>query len=293
MHNHQHNHHDDHSNIKVPAIINTVFTVVEFTVAMYTNSVAVLSKGIHDLGDSVALILSWFAEKKAKQDPDKKRSFGYKRISTFSALLLALVLFIGSVFILVKTIPRLINPEPVKAAGIIGVGVLGVLFNGTAFYRAKKGEGLNSEVVSWHLLEDFFGWSTILVGAIVMYFFNYPIIDPIITIGYTLFILKGVYQNMTKTVNILMQGVPEHISQKRIEDRVKDLEGVVGMHDVHIWSLEGKTDILTAHVVVEDRLLDQLNSTRKRIKDIMQNHHVEHSTIELESAEFCSGIECS
>ena len=148
-------------------------------------------------------------------------------------------------------------------------------------------------MVSWHLLEDFFGWSTILVGAIVMYFFNYPIIDPIITIGYTLFILKGVYKNMTKTVNILMQGVPEHISQKRIEDTVKNLEGVVGMHDVHIWSLEGKTDILTAHVVVEDRLLDQLNSTRKRIKDIMQDHHVEHSTIELESAEFCSGIECS
>lgn len=279
-------------NIKITASVNIIFTVVEFLAAFYTNSTAILSKGLHDFGDSAALIASWFAAHKSNQTSDKEKTFGYKRISTFSALALGVILFVSSVFILAKAIPRLADPESVNSTWMIIVACLGLLFNGVAFWQARKGSSVNENMIGWHLLEDIFGWSSILLGSIAIYLFNYPIIDPLITIGYSLFIMKGVYDNLQEVFNILLQGVPEHINFDQVEQTIKDLDGVLGVHDIHIWSLDGKTDIFTGHIVVEEKLLNQPDDARKKIKSLLKDQHIEHSTIELESSNYCSGIEC-
>lgn len=279
-------------NIKTAVFLNVAFTAIEVAGGIWTNSLAILSDALHDFGDSIALIASWFAERKAKKPPDKKRTFGYQRLSLFSALFVAIVLVAGSLFILSKAIPRLFAPEHTNAPGMIGLALLGVVVNGIGVWRLKKGQSQSEKVLSWHLLEDVLGWLVILIGGIIIQFWDSHIIDPIMTIGFTAFIFWGVSKNLKSTFNIFMQGVPAHIDIEGVRQALNGIKGVKGVHDIHIWSLEGETDIFTGHIVVAERYLRHPNAIRKKIKDMLAKHHIEHSTIEIESEQFCSGIEC-
>ena len=289
MHNHNHSR---EKNIKVAIFLNVTFTIIEVIGGLWTNSLAILSDALHDFGDSVALIASWILERKSQKHADSKRTFGYQRLSLFSALFAALVLVGGSIFILTQTIPRLITPEHVNAPGMIALAVMGIVFNGIGFYRLKKGGSMNEKVLSWHLLEDVLGWSVILIGAVVIQFWDYHLIDPLLTIGFILFTLWGVVRNIKETINIFLQGVPSHINSVEVKQALLAIPGVLGVHDMHIWSLEGETDIFTGHIVVDPELLKDINDTKKRIKELLKKYHIEHSTIELENKELCSGSEC-
>jgi cobalt-zinc-cadmium efflux system protein len=284
--------HDREKNIRLVIILNVSFTILEVIGGLWTNSLAILSDALHDFGDSLALITSWIAEKGAKKKPDKKRTFGYQRLSLFSAVINAIVLVTGSLIILTKAIPRLLSPEHVNADGMLILAIIGIFFNGLGFFRLKKGKSMNEKVLSWHLLEDVLGWAAILIGSLLIKLLDSHLIDPIITIGFTIFIIWGVAKNLRETFNILMEGVPKHIDMESVKRALKKIKGVIKIHDIHIWSLEGETDIFTGHIVVENRVLDKPESTKKRIKKTLKKHHIEHSTIELENEGFCSGIEC-
>ena len=279
-------------NIKVSILLNFSFTILELIGGLLTNSLAILSDALHDFGDTVALTTSWILEVKAKQPPDKRRTFGYQRFSLLSAVFSGAVLLGGSLFILSKAIPRLINPEHVNARGMMLFAIVGILFNGAGFFRLKKGESLNEKVLSWHFLEDVVGWGVILIGSIIIQFRDIHLIDPIMTLGFTIFIFFGVAKNLREAFNIFLQGVPEHIDIDTVKRTLSSIKGVIGVHDVHIWSLEGETDIFTGHIVVEDELLNNPDNIKKIIKEKLIKNHIEHSTIELESKDYCSGNEC-
>ncbi len=289
---HQHNHNNREKNIKTAVFLNVFFTIIEIVGGLWTNSLAILSDALHDFGDSIALIVSLVAEKKAKKPADTKRTYGYQRLSLFSAIFAGVVLLAGSLFILSEAIPRLLNPEHTNAPGMIGLAILGIVINGLGVWRLKRGQSQNEKVLSWHLLEDVLGWVVILIGGIIILFWDNHIIDPIMTVGFTAFVLWGVARNIKGTFNIFMQGVPEHIDIEALKHSLQKIKGVMGIHDIHVWSLEGETDIFTGHVVVEKQVLENPDNTKKKIKQELANHHIEHSTIELESEEFCSGIEC-
>jgi cobalt-zinc-cadmium efflux system protein len=290
MHNHENKRSE---NIKVVVALNIFFTVVEVVGGLLTNSLTILSDALHDFGDSVTLISSYVLEKKSQKEPDQRRTFGYQRLSLLSAIFAGIVLTGGSLFILSRAIPRLINPEHVNAQGMILLAVLGVVVNGAGALRLKRGASMNEKVLTWHLLEDVLGWVVVLIGSIIILFWDSHIVDPIMTIGYTVFILWGVGKNLKETLNIFLQGVPGHIDINHIKEGLMKTKGVLGVHDIHVWSLEGETDIFTGHIVVDESLLKDTDKTRKVIKDELSNHHIEHSTIELETKEYCSGIECN
>jgi cobalt-zinc-cadmium efflux system protein len=288
---HSHNH-DKSSNISWAIVINITFTIIEVIGGLLTNSLTILSDALHDFGDSLVLILAWIAEKKAKQGPDKRRTFGYKRLSLGAAVFTSVVLMSGSLFILSQAIPRLLNPEPVHVQGMILLAIIGVIFNGFGFIKLRSGQSMNEKALTWHLLEDVLGWVMVLLGSIIMYFWNNPIIDPIMTIGYTVFILWGVTKNLKESLNILMQGVPNHIDVNHIEQGLLTVKDVMSVHDVHVWSLDGETDVFTGHVVVKDKALDRPEEMKALIKTELEKHHIEHTTIELESESSCSGVDC-
>ncbi|MFV1917039.1 MAG: cation diffusion facilitator family transporter [Patescibacteria group bacterium] len=279
-------------NIKIAVFLNVSFTILEIIGGLFTNSLTILSDALHDFGDSVTLISSWVLEKKAKKKPDARRTFGYQRLSLLSALFASIVLVGGSLFILSKAIPRLLNPEHVNAKGMIILAVIGIIFNGLGFLRLKKGASVNEKVLTWHLLEDVLGWVVVFVGSVIILFWDSHIIDPIMTIGYTVFIFWGVTKNLKEAFNIFLQGVPAHIDTGNVKKGLISLKGVIGVHDIHIWSLEGETDIFTGHIVVDEKLLQRPDDTRRLVKKELDKHHIEHSTIELESEHYCSGIEC-
>ncbi len=290
MQSHKHNNRE--KNIKIAIFLNVSFTIIEIIGGLWTNSLAILSDALHDFGDSIALITALVAEKKAKKPADAKRTYGYQRLSLFSALFAGIVLVAGSLFILSVAIPRLLNPEHINAPGMIGLAIVGITINGIGMWRLKKGQSQNEKVISWHLLEDVLGWSIILIGGIIIYFWDSHIIDPIMTLGFTVFVLWGVVRNLKGTFNIFMQGVPEHIDIDKIKQSLSDVKGVKKVHDIHIWSLEGETDIFSGHIVVEETILQNPDKIKKELKRILSHNHIEHSTIELESEDLCSGIDC-
>lgn len=289
MHDHSHSR---GKNIKVAILLNVSFTIIEIIGGILTNSLAILSDALHDFGDSVVLISAWFAEKKAEQGPDAKRTFGYARVSLFSALLSGAVLTAGSIFILFQAIPRLLEPEAVYAPGMIVLAIIGIVFNGIGALRLKRGASMNEKVLTWHLLEDVLGWCAVLVGSILIYLFNIPILDPLMTIGYTLFILWGVTRRMREVSNILLQGVPLHINIDAMKKDLLAIPGVQQVHDIHVWSLEGATDVFSGHIVVDEERLADRAITKSCVNDVLKKHHIEHSTIELEDSSECSGNDC-
>lgn len=273
-------------------LLNVSLTILEVIGGFWTNSLAILSDAIHDFGDSVALGSSWVLERKAKKIPDKLRTYGYQRLSLFSALFSAMVLVSGSLIIFFQAIPRLYNPQLVDASGMFGLALIGILLNGFGVILLKKGQSQNEKVLSWHLLEDVLGWIIILIGSVTIFFWDIYIIDPIMTMGLTGFILYNVLKNLKETTNILLQGVPGHISIKHVEKNILDIGGILGVHDIHVWSLEGETDVFTGHIIVDDKHFGKPDQIRTKIKKLLLKHHIEHSTIELERDGFCSGLEC-
>jgi cobalt-zinc-cadmium efflux system protein len=278
--------------VRFAAFLNVAFTVVELVGGFWTNSLAILSDALHDFGDSIALLVSWLFERGARKSPDASRTFGYQRLSLFSALFSASILIGGSIVIIFQAIPRLFNPENVNAFGMVGIAVIGILFNGLGFFLLKRGESLNEKVLSWHLLEDVLGWVGILVGGVIIYFWKVYLLDPLMTIALTAFILYNVTKNLREAINILLQGVPKHINLEAVKKDLSAIKGVIDVHDIHIWSLEGETDVFTAHVVLDDETLKSPEPTKHAIKETLQKHHIEHSTIELERKDYCSGTVC-
>jgi len=136
--------------------------------------------------------------------------------------------------IIFQAIPRLFNPELVNAFGMFSIAILGIFFNSVGFFLLKKGESLNEEVLSYHLLEDVLGWVGILVGGLIIYFWKIYILDPILTIGLTVFILFVVARSLKETLNILLQGVPKHINLDEVKRDLTAINGIIGVHDVHI-----------------------------------------------------------
>ena len=279
--------------MRFAAFLNVTFAIVEVVGGLWTNSLAIFSDALHDFGDSIALIVSWLFERGARKSPDTRYTFGYQRLSLFSALFAASILIGGSIVIIIQAIPRFLNPEMVNAFGMVGFAVVGITFNGVGFFLLKSGKSINEKVLSWHLLEDVLGWVGVFIGGIIIYFWKFYLIDPIITVALTAFILYNVIKNLREAIRILLEGVPKHINLEVVKQDIQAVKGVLGIHDIHIWSLEGETDVFTAHVVLDDKTLkEQAEQTRQTIKETLLKHHIEHSTIELESQYRCVGVVC-
>ncbi|MDX5420270.1 MAG: cation diffusion facilitator family transporter, partial [Hymenobacteraceae bacterium] len=267
---------------------------IELIGGLWINSVAILSDALHDLGDSLSLGLAWYFEKLSKRGSDAKFTFGYKRFSLLGAIINSVILLVGSIIILSEAIPRLWNPEPVDAAGMIGFAILGIVVNGAAVLRLKSGDSLNERVVRLHLLEDVLGWVAVLVGGIILYFFDWPVIDPLLSLGITVFVLYNVIRNLRQSMKILLQGTPAHISTEDVKAKLESMPDISSVHDLHIWTMDGTYNIMSMHAVVPVSLgAEQSGTLKQEIRKTMAAMNISHVTIELEQpGEICSFENC-
>lgn len=282
---HEH-HHENVKNIKTAFFLNLLFTLLEIVGGFLTNSMAILSDAVHDLGDCLSLGLAWYFQKIANKGSDNSYSYGYKRFSLLGAIINSIVLTVGSIFILVEAIPRIFHPEKTQAAGMFLLAIIGVLVNGMAFFRLKKGSSLNEKVVSLHFLEDILGWVAILIGAVIMYFFNVPFIDPVLSVGIAIFVLFNVYKNISETLHIILQGIPEDINIAEISEKLQQLKGIEDIHDLHVWSVDGNYNILTVHVVMNKSLeIEKMTELKGKIRNSLKQQGIQHATIEFETTD--------
>ncbi len=296
-HNHSHSHthtHQSSSNIKVAFFLNLGFTILELIGGVWINSVAILSDALHDLGDSLSLGLAWYFEKVAKRKRDVNFTFGYKRFSLLGAVINSVVLLVGSFIILSEAIPRIWNPEPVNATGMIGFAILGIVVNGAAVLRLKEGESINEKVVRLHLLEDVLGWVAVLIGGIILYFYDWPVIDPILSIAITLFVLYNVVRNLRQSIKIMLQATPANINLAKVKGKIEELPEILSVHDLHIWSMDGTYNVMSLHAVVPQNATTKQNEvTKRKIRKSMADMDINHITIELEvPGENCTFENC-
>ena len=201
-----HHHHGTSTRIGWAFFLNLTFTIIEFIGGLLTNSTAIMADAVHDLGDTLSIGSAWLLDKLSKKGADSSFTYGYRRLSLLGALINALVLVAGSVWILTQTIPRLLEPQMPYTEGMMGLAVLGVIMNGYAAYKLHGGQTLNEKVLNWHLIEDVMGWVAVLIVAITMHYVDWPILDPLLSLLFTLFILFNVFRNLKSTVKLFFSG---------------------------------------------------------------------------------------
>lgn len=289
-----HHPHDDHGHthahgpapatggLALAFAVNLLFTGVEAVGGWWTGSIAVLTDAVHDMGDALVLGTAWYLQRVAAQGRDARYSYGYGRYSMLGGWLTAGVLIAGALFMLATAIPRLWQPELPRTVGMVWIAVFGLLANGLAAWKLHGGGSLNERGAYLHLLEDVLGWAAVLVGAVVMHITGWAVIDPLLSIGISLFILYNAIGTLRNGTRILMQAQPVGIEEATVRERLLALPDVRGIHDQHSWTLDGHYIVHTVHLLVEEIDLHRARTVKAEARQALAQLGIHHATIELE-----------
>ena len=274
---------DEPAAMGVAFFLNLAFTLVEAAGGLWTNSLAILSDSLHDLGDSLTFGLSWYLARTARQGRDDKYSYGYRRLSLVGALASALVLLVGSLLILARAIPRLIHPEHSNAQGMIALAVLGLLANGAAAWRLRSGRNLQSQVLRWHLIEDVLSWGAVLLVGVTLLVADIHVLDPLLSLFITGYVLFGVVRSLRRTMAVFLQAAPEELDLQALDRSLAGIPGVLSTHHTHVWSLDGAHHVLTTHLVVASRARkEEIVRIKRKALRLLAPISPEHTTVEVE-----------
>ncbi len=281
-HHHGHNHNNDTRNLAAAFFLNLSFTIIEIIGGIFTNSVAILSDAIHDLGDTFSLGMAWYFQKISKRDRNDEYSYGYKRYSVIGALLNGVILFAGCIFIFIETIPRLYAPEEVDPIGMMVLSILGIAINSMAVLKLKRGKSLNERVVYLHLLEDVLGWVAVFLGSVVILIWDIKIIDPILSLAIAIYILFNIYKNLRAALKVILQQTPDNVNYSNVEEFISSFVDVSSVHDLHIWSLDGDYNVMTVNIKMNDSTtIDEALTFKNKLKEELLAHNIHHATIEF------------
>ncbi len=276
-------------NIFIAFILNLSFAFFNFFGGIYTKSVAITSDAVHDLGDAVAIGVSYLFEKKSKKQPDNVYTYGYLRYSVIGGVFTTTVLLVGSALVIINAVKRLFNPVEVNYDGMIVFAVVGVVVNFIAAYFTREGDSVNQKAVNLHMLEDVLGWAVVLIGAVVMRFTNFVYLDSIMSIGVAVFILINSVKNLKTVTDIFLEKVPDGIDIDEIKKKLTEIEGVEDVHHVHIRSLDGVKNYATMHIVSSGDFI----TVKAKVKDELKEYGIYHSTLEFETTEeLCENLDC-
>ena len=277
-------------NILIAFLLNLIFSLIEFIGGLFTGSVAIISDAIHDIGDAISIGISYFLEKKSKKQPDDVYTYGYARYSVIGSVITTLILLFSSVTVIYNSVGRIIEPAEINYDGMIVFAILGVTVNFCAAYFTCAEGSLNQKAVNLHMLEDVLGWLVVLIGAIIMRFTDFVLIDPIMSIGVAVFILINSVKNLREAIDLFLEKTPRNIDVKEIKEHVMRIEGVLDAHHIHIWSVDGINNYATMHIVTNN---DQYQM-KQMIREELQEHGIGHATLELErESEVCAEEYCN
>ena len=244
---------------------------------------------MHDVGDAASIGVSYFLEKKSKRQPDSEYTYGYLRYSVIGSVITVLILLVGSVLVVVNAVNRIMNPEEINYDGMIIFAVIGVVVNFLAAYFTRHGDSLNQKAVNLHMLEDVLGWAVVLVGAVVMKFTDFKLIDPIMSICVAIYIFVHAFSHLKEALDLFLVKTPHGIDVDEIKHHLTQIHGVLDVHHIHIWSMDGIQNCATMHIVTNGDPL----AVKKAVKEALHEHGIAHATLELESEdEDCQDGRC-
>ena len=248
-------------NILIAFILNLSFAVFELIGGVFTGSVAIMSDAVHDMGDAASIGFSYFLEKKSSRQPDSTHTYGYARYSVLGGVITTFILLFGSAAVIVGAVERIINPTDINYNGMVVFGIIGVVL----------------------------GWIVVLIGAIVMRFTDFYLLDSIMSIGVAVFILINAIKNLKLVLDIFLEKVPVGISVEEIKNHICEIDGVQDTHHIHVRSLDGQNIYATMHIVTER----EPHTIKEMVREKLAAHGITHSTLELESVgEHCHHKRC-
>lgn len=288
-HSHDHGHHHHHHSGNQRAlfwsfILIAAFMIIEVIGGIVTNSLALLSDAGHMLSDAAALGLSFFAIKLGQRKATISKTYGYKRFEIIAAALNGLTLILISIYIFIEAYQRFQDPPEVQSMGMLSISVLGLLVNiGAAFIlmSGDKDENLNVRSAFLHVIGDMLGSVGAIIAALLIYFFEWGIADPIASVIVALLIIVSGWRVTKDSLHILMEGAPTNIEAEEIKAALMTLPNVKNVHDLHVWSITSGMPMLTCHVSVTDGSSHDavLHQAQKTLHD---QFGIDHCTIQVE-----------
>lgn len=276
-------------NILIAFLLNLGFSVFEFFGGLFTGSVAILSDAVHDLGDALGIGVSWFLERKSKRQADDTYTYGYARFSVLGSVFTCGILLLGSVAVVVSAVGRLMAPVPIRYDGMILFAVVGVAVNLAAAFVTRNGNSLNQKAVNLHMLEDVLTWFVVLIGAVVMRYTDWAVLDPLVSIAVAVYIFVHAVGHLREAADIFLEKVPDGYSVAAIKAQIEAVEGVVSVHHVHLRSIDGYTHAASLHVVAQG----DPAAVKAAVRDALQEMGIAHVTVEVEAeGEVCGQPWC-
>ena len=282
VHNHIHLHSEGAGkNILSAFFINLSFTIISLIGGWLTNSMAIISDSIHDLGCTVSIALAWLFERIAGHKPTHHFTFGYRRFTLLGAFVNAFILLGGSSIVLYESIGRLAHPEVVNAEGMLWFALLAILFKGLAVWRTWKGTSVNQRMVSLHLLGDCLGWVAVLVASAVMLFVDVPLLDPILSVCISIYILYNVVHNLIVAFRIVLEGVPASIDYETLKAQAAALPGIADIEVLRVWSMDNEHH--TAEAVLSTTLAtwSEVEALKESLRTLLAQYGIVQSVIEV------------
>jgi len=276
-------------NILIAFILNFAFAIFEFFGGIFTGSVAILSDALHDFGDAFSIGVSYFLERKSKNKPNENYTYGYLRYSVIGSVITTLILLTGSIVVVYNAVLRILEPSKINYNGMIIFAIIGAVTNLIAAIFTKDGDSLNQKAVNLHMLEDLLGWLVVLVGAIVMRFTDFYLLDPIMSIAVAIFIFTNAIKNLKEALDLFLEKTPKNVSIAEIKEHLLNVKGVIDIHHIHVWSLDGIRNFATMHIVTNENPLE----IKALVRQELSEHGITHVTLELEKEdETCQQTEC-
>ncbi len=275
-------------NILVAFLLNLSFAAFELVGGFFTGSVAILSDAVHDAGDALSIGISYALERKSRRQPDSSYTYGYGRYSVLGGAITTAVLLVGSGMVIIGAIQRLFDPQPIRYDRMILFALIGAVVNTVAAYVTREGDSLNQKAVNLHMLEDVLGWVVVLLGAVLMRFTDWWVLDPLLSIGVAGYILYHAAKNFKTIGDVLLEKAPKGISGAALIERLLAIDGVENIHHLHLWSVDGQTVYATLHAVT-----DNTSEVKAAVRAVLKEQGIAHVTVEWEDeATDCQDIHC-
>ena len=260
--------------------LNLSYAIVEFIAGGIFGSSAVLADSVHDLGDAIAIGISAFLESISNREEDSHYTLGYKRFSLLGAMVTAVILMTGSVLVILENITKIFHPQPVNDEGILWLGIIAVSINVLASLVIRKGQTKNESILSLHFLEDTLGWVAVILMAIVLRFTDWYILDPLLSIAISFFILSKALPRFWSTLKIFLDAVPEGVDIQKIKTDLAELDHVASINQLNLWTMDGLEKNAIVHVCLKE--MEHMETCKESIRIFLKDCGFQNITIEVD-----------
>ena len=263
--------------------LNLTYAIVEFIAGGVFGSSAVLADSVHDLGDAIAIGISAFLESISNREEDSHYTLGYKRFSLLGAMVTAVILMTGSVLVILENIAKIFHPQPVNDEGILWLGIIAITINVLASLVIRKGQTKNESILSLHFLEDTLGWVAVILMAIVLRFTDWYILDPLLSIAISFFVLSKALPRFWSTLKIFLDAVPEGVDIQKIKTDLAELDHVASINQLNLWTMDGLEKNAIIHLCLED--WEQMTETKNQVRQLLEERGIQNITIEVDTSQ--------